>query len=96
MPKAPQPSWSYRRVRSDVPVLLLVGGADPQDPLANVAHARRELPGSRTVVVPGAGHGSVQHGCVPRLANQFVERGTAAGLDTSCVARYEPPPFFAP
>ena len=96
MPKAPQPAWSYRRVRSEAPVLLLVGAADPQDPLANVANASRELPRSRTVVVPGAGHGSAQLGCVPRLVNRFVERGTAAGLDTSCVARYVPPPFFAP
>ena len=96
MPRAPQPAWSHRRVRSEAPVLLLVGGADPQDPLANVANARRELPNSRTVVVPGAGHGSAQLGCVPGLVNRFVERGTAAGLDTSCAARYEPPPFFAP
>ena len=77
-------------------MLLLVGGADPQDPLANVANASRELRHSRTVVVPGAGHGSAQLGCVPRLVNRFVERGTAAGLDTSCAARYVPPPFFAP
>jgi hypothetical protein len=33
---------------------------------------------------------------VPRLVNAFVERGTAAGLDMSCAARYVPPPFFAP
>jgi pimeloyl-ACP methyl ester carboxylesterase len=96
IPKARQPEWSFRRVRSQAPVLLVVGGADPQDPLANVAGARRELPNSRTVVVPGAGHGSAQLGCMPRLVNAFVERGTAAGLDTSCVARYVPPPFFAP
>jgi pimeloyl-ACP methyl ester carboxylesterase len=93
MPRAPQPAWSKARVRSSVPVLLVVGGDDPQDPLANVSNARRELPASRTVVVPHAGHGSVQLGCLPRLAERFVERGTAAGLDTRCAARYTPPPF---
>jgi pimeloyl-ACP methyl ester carboxylesterase len=92
-PKLPQPEWSRERVRSDVPVLLLVGGDDPQDPVANVHSARRELPGSRTVVVPHAGHGAVQLGCLPRLVARFVERGTAAGLDTRCAARYTPPQF---
>ena len=95
MPKAPQPEWSKARVRSDVPVLLVVGGNDPQDPLANVRGASRELPASRTVVVPNAGHGSLQLGCTARVAQQFVERGTAEGLDTRCVARYTPPPFVA-
>jgi pimeloyl-ACP methyl ester carboxylesterase len=93
MPKAAQPAWSKARVRSSVPVLLVVGGDDPQDPVANVSNARRELPASRTVVVPHAGHGSLQLGCLPTLAEQFVERGTAAGLDTRCAARYRPPPF---
>ena len=81
------------RVRSDVPVLLIVGGSDPQDPLANVRGARAAMPASRTVVVPHAGHGALQLGCLPRVAQQFVERGTAAGLDTRCVGRYAPPPF---
>ena len=92
-PKAPQPAWSKARVRSDVPVLLIVGGSDPQDPLANVRGARAAMPASRTVVVPHAGHGALQLGCLPRVAQQFVERGTAAGLDTRCVGRYAPPPF---
>jgi pimeloyl-ACP methyl ester carboxylesterase len=96
VPKAQQPEWTSRRVRSDRPVLLLVGGADPQDPLANVAGASRELPNSRTVVVAAGGHGVAQLGCVPRLVNRFVERGTAAGLDTRCAAAYVPPPFVAP
>ena len=93
MPKAAQPAWSKARVRADVPVLLVVGGSDPQDPLANVRDARRELPLSRTIVVPHAGHGALQLGCTARVAQQFIARGTAEGLDTRCVARYAPPPF---
>ena len=92
-PKSPQPAWTRSRVRSDVPVLIIVGGADPQDPPANVAHARRELPNSLTVVVPHGGHGSIQLGCMPEVAARFVENGTAVGLDTRCVARYRPPAF---
>jgi pimeloyl-ACP methyl ester carboxylesterase len=93
VPKSPQPSWSKSRVRSDRPVLLVVGGADPQDPLSNVAHAERELPGGRALVVPAGGHGSIQLGCTSRVAQQFIDRGTAAGLDARCILRYRPPPF---
>ena len=93
MPKAEQPAWSRARVRSDTPVLFTVGGADPQDPVSNVANAARELPESRTVVVPGGGHGVGHLGCVPRLIVGFVDRGTAAGLDARCVAQYRPPKF---
>ncbi len=96
VPKAAQPSWSRSRVRSTAPVLLVVGGNDPQDPLSHVAGAKRELPNSRIVVVPAAGHTAAQLGCVPRVAQEFIERGSAVGLDTDCVARYMPPPFQIP
>jgi pimeloyl-ACP methyl ester carboxylesterase len=96
MPRAAVPNWTRTRIRSDAPVLLLVGGADPQDPPANVARARRQLPNSRTVVVPGAGHGVVQLGCVPQIARAFVERGTVAGLDARCAAEWRPPAFVLP
>jgi hypothetical protein len=74
-------------------VLFVVGAADPQDPLSNVADAARELTASRTVVVPAGGHGSIQLGCMPRIAQAFVELGSAVELDTSCVIGYSPPPF---
>ena len=96
VPTIEPPAWSRARVRSDTPVLIVVGGADPQDPLGNVAAARRELPNSLTVVVPGGGHGSVQLGCMPAVAQKFVERGSVRGLATACVRRYRPPPFAAP
>ena len=93
VPKSAQPSWSTSRVRSDKPVLLVVGGADPQDPVSNVSNATRELPNSRTVVVRAGGHGSVQLGCMPGIAKRFVDLGTATGLDARCARRYRPPPF---
>jgi pimeloyl-ACP methyl ester carboxylesterase len=96
VPKVTQPAWSHRRVRSNVPVLFVVGGDDPQDPIAHVARATRELPNGRTVVVPAGGHGSVQLGCMPQVAQAFVEHGSSRGLDTRCVRRYEPPAFVIP
>ncbi|HET6682940.1 MAG TPA: alpha/beta hydrolase [Gaiella sp.] len=71
-------------------------GNDPQDPLSHVARASRELPNSSTVVVPGAGHGALQLGCMPRLARAFVERGTSRGLDMRCAVAYEAPAFVIP
>jgi pimeloyl-ACP methyl ester carboxylesterase len=93
MPRSAQPSWAAAAVPSDKPVLVLVGGADPQDPLANMASAVRVLPNSRTVVVPAGGHGVIQLGCVRDLALRFVEQGSAAALDVRCAAAFAPPSF---
>jgi len=82
-----------RRVPSSVPALIVVGGQDPQDPLANVAGITTVMPNARVVVVRGGGHGSVNHGCAERLADSFLQRGTAAGLDTRCTGKAPLTPF---
>ena len=87
------PDDAGTRVRSNVPVLVLVGGADPQDPPANVAGIQQAMPNARVVVARGVGHGAVQYGCLPALANRFLAQGTAAGLDVACAARIPLPPF---
>jgi hypothetical protein len=46
------------------------------------------------VVVPGVGHGVTHQGCVPRLLEKFLERGTPEGLDVSCATKLTRPPFF--
>jgi pimeloyl-ACP methyl ester carboxylesterase len=95
-PKAAQPEWASVAVRSDRPALVLVGGADPQDPLANIASAAHALPNSRTVIVPAGGHGVIQLGCARDVARHFVEQGSASGLDARCADAYVPPPFVVP
>jgi pimeloyl-ACP methyl ester carboxylesterase len=79
--------------RSRVPVLFLVGGMDPQDPVENVAAASRSIPNSQTLVVPGAGHGSVQLGCVPRIAMRFFSSHRLTSADRVCAAAVLPLPF---
>jgi pimeloyl-ACP methyl ester carboxylesterase len=81
------------RARSDVPVLIMNGDADPQDPPSHVANAQVELPNSLSVVVPGHGHGVIQYGCLPQVAAAFVDAGTAKGLDTACVGDVPLPRF---
>ena len=82
-----------RRVPSSVPALVVVGGQDPQDPVGNVTGITAVMPNARVVVVRGAGHGAVNHGCTELLADTFVQRGTMAGLDTSCTGRAPLTPF---
>jgi pimeloyl-ACP methyl ester carboxylesterase len=75
------------------PTLLLAGGADPLDPATNLRGWRRVFPHGRLVVVPGAGHGTLEYACVQKLVARFVDRARAAGLDASCV-RHVPLPQF--
>jgi glucosamine-6-phosphate isomerase len=86
LPRAPVPANIGERVHSNVPVLFMNGDQDGADPPANVAHARRELPNSRTVIFPRAGHGQLGTLCAQNLIADFVEAGSANGLDVSCAA----------
>jgi pimeloyl-ACP methyl ester carboxylesterase len=81
-------------VRSEVPTLLLSGELDPVTPPSWAEEARKTLPRSLHVIMPGVGHGVSAHGCVPRLIARFLAAGTTAGLDPGCVAQSTRPPFF--
>jgi pimeloyl-ACP methyl ester carboxylesterase len=89
--RVPSDAAALRIVR--VPTLLLAGGADPLDPATNLRGWRRVFPRGRLVVVPGAGHGTLEYACVQKLVARFVDRPRAAGLDASC-ARHVPLPQF--
>jgi pimeloyl-ACP methyl ester carboxylesterase len=56
---------------SDVPMLLILGEADPQNPPANVADAPSQFPNSRTVVVPGQAHTVGHLGCMPSIVESL-------------------------
>ena len=84
---------NWRNPRSNVPALALVGGADPQDPIGNIAALRQTMPRTRILVAPGYGHGIGQIPCISRLVARFVALGTATGLDTSCIRKIETPEF---
>ena len=96
VPRYDEPASNLARVRSRAPVLALVGGADPQDPVGNLAGIAAAMPKSRVVVVPGHGHGVGQYGCLPELVSRFVDRGGAAKLDVRCVRTITTPPFVLP
>jgi pimeloyl-ACP methyl ester carboxylesterase len=78
---------------SAVPVLMLAGQADPQDPAANLAGWRRVFPHGRLVIVRGLAHGVIGYGCLRLVVARFVARGSVRGLDTRC-SRLVPVPRF--
>ncbi|MGH7023556.1 MAG: alpha/beta hydrolase [Caulobacteraceae bacterium] len=83
-------------LKSDIPVLLLAGGRDAAAPVAWARRVAAGLPRGRVVVIPAMTHlpiGLSNMVCLDRMMDAFFARGSAAGLDTSCVATVTAPPF---
>jgi len=93
-PHEPVGAAFHAPFRSSVPALLLSGEADPVTPPRWAELTARSLSRSRHLVLPGAAHGTLYRGCVPRLVAAFLDAGSADGLDASCVERSRPHPFF--
>ena len=93
-PRRVDTAAAWRRPHSNVPLLALVGGADPQDPLGNLTGLRRGMKNARIVVVPGMGHTVGQYGCLGAVVARFVDRGGAKGIDTACAGEIKPPRFL--
>ena len=64
------------RVQPGAPVLALVGGADPQDPITNLSDLKQHFPDSRIVIFPHVGHSFGIGGCVDQIMADLVDRGT--------------------
>lgn len=87
------PSY-FDNTPSDLPALILSGELDPITPPVWGQQVASQWKNSKNVVVPGSGHGAYSHGCVIKLMDQFLNDGSAAKLDVSCVNRVARPPFF--
>ncbi|HQF69716.1 MAG TPA: alpha/beta hydrolase [Promineifilum sp.] len=81
-------------LQSDIPTLLLSGGADPVTPPEYAAQVAAGLSNSRHIIVPGFGHGVIGLGCMPSLVAEFVRATDPAALDATCLDVLQPPPFF--
>lgn len=89
----PRSLWSLSS-SSLVPVLALEGGADPQDPAANLSDLKQHFPDSRSVIFRHIGHEFGFGACVDQVTADFVDRRTTKGLDTSiCASAILVPPF---
>lgn len=80
-------------VRSDLPVLMILGSDDPATPAHYGLAALHYLPNGRAVMVKGGGHGA-DTDCTNALVLQFVLAHSATGLDVNkCKATFKLPPF---
>jgi pimeloyl-ACP methyl ester carboxylesterase len=95
-PRGQVPPDYLTPVSSEVPVLLFSGELDPVTPPSWGEEARRHLPHSLHVTVPGVGHNTMGMGCVRALVADFLARGSVEGLTPTCGT--DPalvrPPFF--
>lgn len=82
------------QLKSDRPVLLLSGSADPVTPPAYAERAAHGLTNGRQIVLEGQGHGQLATGCIPRLMARFLDTVNPQALDTSCTRSIAPDPFF--
>ena len=95
MPRRAEPRslWTFPSSKR-VPVLTIEGGADPQDPIANMPDLARNFPDSRAVILPYIGHAFSIGGCVAEIMTDFVTRATTNGLRTNrCDGRIFVPSF---
>ena len=81
-------------MRTDLPVLWLVGDGDPQDPPANLAGVAAQQPNSAVVVLPAQQHVVGHLGCMPSVIATFLAAASVDGLDVRCVANGSPAPPF--
>ena len=93
-PRGPVDADFHEPLRTDVPVLLLSGAADPVTPPGNAEAAMRGLTNARHLVLPDEGHGQVGVFCIDRVFAGFLGTPAPKTLDASCLARRRTPPFF--
>jgi hypothetical protein len=67
---------------------------DPVTPPRWGELAAETLSAGLHLVAPGAGHNVGPSGCVPRVMADFIEEGSADGLEADCVDKIARPPFF--
>jgi len=93
-PRGSVPPGYFDPVVSDVPALVLSGDLDPVTPPAWGESVVRHLRNGRHFVATGTGHGVATTPCGVRVVDEFLEKGSAAHLDTSCLTDPRRPPFF--
>ncbi|MFN0110292.1 MAG: alpha/beta fold hydrolase [Blastocatellia bacterium] len=92
-PRGQVPEGYYEPVRSTVPVLMFSGALDPATPPQFGHAAAQHLPNSRQVLIRNKAHGDTS-GCIGALIVEFIAKGSAKELDTTCVERFRRPSFL--
>jgi len=88
--RSPVPADYDTPVRSTAAVLLVTGADDPVTPPRYAAEVARMMPNALNLVVPFGAHGLnglEGMACIDEIERQVIERGSVAGIDTSCVSK---------
>ena len=83
----------HQKLKTEVPILLMSGSADPITPPSYADSAAQYFDNSVHLVVDGFAHSVLRVGCMPTLMARFVESASVA-LDASCLSRQKPAPIF--
>lgn len=81
-------------LKTDTPVLLLSGDADPITPPGFAEIAAVEMTNAKLLVGKQQGHGQATRGCMPEIMADFVATASVVDLDTGCLERQFAMPFF--
>ena len=81
-------------LKTDAPVLLLSGTADPITPPYFAELAAVDLGNARHLIGKNQGHGLAGQGCMPDIVGRFVESASVNALETDCMERLYALPFF--
>lgn len=93
-PQGAVPAGYHEPIHIDKPVLLLSGELDPVTPPSYAEAAMVSMENALHLVVPGQAHTPLARGCVPEVVTQFIRQAGFEGLDTECIERMGPFPFF--
>ena len=93
-PAGQVPQGFHDPVESNVPVLLVSGQRDPVTPPHYAARAAETFPNSLNLVARGQSHSVLRNVCLRDIATEFIRNGGIEDLDTSCVGKIRPSPFF--
>jgi len=96
-PRGPLDADFHERLASTAPALLLSGTADPVTPATFGDEAALGFGHALHLKFADQGHGQLLHGCVDRIMADFLaaaDDGTVPRLDTQCVTKLRPAPFF--
>ncbi|MFK7890236.1 MAG: alpha/beta fold hydrolase [Granulosicoccus sp.] len=81
-------------VDSDVPTLILSGGADPVTPPEYGSQVQATLTNTHHIINADEGHTQAHLGCIPIIFARFVEQASTDNLQDDCLTRITPLPFF--
>jgi pimeloyl-ACP methyl ester carboxylesterase len=96
-PRGLVPDDYHDPVVSDVPVLLLTAELDPASPARLGEDALAHLSRGTLVRVANRSHWGLDgNDCLRGIVVGFLETGSGEGLDVSCAAEFERPPFRLP